>query len=130
MSLPVQRATVQNKFKDEREQLFAYHTTPLTVTVDNDYQLRTNIDNSLARSSQMVDNYLDAGEASLIELQSQRKSLERSQDKVGQMGAMLHFARSLMKMINRRQWEDKWIIYIGIFVTLFIFLFLLYWLKS
>lgn len=80
---------------------------------------------SLARSSQMVGDYLSMGRESLEELISQRERLKSVQRRVLDIFNYLGLSNSLMKGIEGRDNVDRWIVFGGMIVVLAI-LFLVY----
>lgn len=85
-----------------------------------------NESNSLNRSSNMISNYLTIGKDTLDELISQKDRIKVVQRKVFDMLNYLGISNSMMKTVEGRENIDKYIVYVGMILTLII-LFLLWW---
>lgn len=80
---------------------------------------------SLGRSGQMLNDYIATGRESLSELISQKERLKSVQRKIFDVMRYLGVSNSIMRMVERREGVDKWIVILGM-VSITVLLFILY----
>ncbi|KAL6064289.1 Golgi SNAP receptor complex member 2 [Balamuthia mandrillaris] len=77
---------------------------------------------SLGRSHHIADNIKDMGESILHNLGTQNDLLKNAHRKILDMANTLNLSRSIMRVIERRQFMDQLLVYGGmVFVVLFLF---------
>lgn len=72
---------------------------------------------SLGRSSSMINDYINSGRETLSELTSQRERLKSVQTKVYDILNLLGVSNSIMRAVERRDFYDKWIVFGGMIVV-------------
>ena len=83
---------------------------------------------SLKRSSDMVTDLSSLSNAVLSSLGDQSSSLKSAHRKVFDIANRLGLSNSLLRVIERRDVLDKWIVYGGMaFVLLFFYICITYW---
>ena len=97
----------------------------------NGYEIESNVAESasLSRSSNMVNNYIAIGQETLSNLISQKERLKGVQKTTLDMLNYLGISNSLMRSVERRDFVDKWIVYVGMILILLLILYLLWWRK-
>lgn len=81
----------------------------------------------MLNAHQGVDDMLSTGHSTLESLRSQRDRLKGVQKIILNMGNTLGLSNHTMKIIEKRISEDKYVLYIGMVVTLLvIFIFIYY----
>jgi len=85
--------------------------------------------NSLAQSSAMLDDILGQGKATLTNLSNQNGVLKGAQKKMLEVTSAIGVSNSLVGVIERRNKGDKWLVYGGMVLTLFILLSLWYLIR-
>ncbi|OQR92592.1 hypothetical protein THRCLA_08668 [Thraustotheca clavata] len=85
---------------------------------NSDIALLSQEHNSLSRSSQMVSDITDLAYASLGNLSDQRDRMKGVQRKVLDVANRLGLSSSLLRVIERRDTVDKWIVYGGMALVL------------
>ena len=97
----------------------------------NGYEIESNVAESasLSRSSNMVNNYIAIGQETLSNLISQKERLKGVQKTTLDMLNYLGISNSLMRSVERRDFVDKWIVYIGMILILLLVLYLVWWRK-
>ena len=112
------RRTNQNVYEMERKELLG-NATPRDIE-NIDLEMAENA--SLARSGNMMNEYLATGRETLEELLSQRERLQGVQGKVLQMMNLLGVSKSIMRAVENRDYFDKIIVYGGmVFIIIFLF---------
>jgi len=81
---------------------------------------------SLGRSTHMVDEMTEIGRNALASLYDQRMTLVGARQRLANIASTLGLSNDLIRMIETRRWQDKWLVYGGMVFTLVI-LFLLYY---
>lgn len=84
---------------------------------------------SLNRSSAMINDYLETGKETLSELLSQRDRLKSIQRKVFDILNLLGVSNSIMRVVERRENVDKWIVFGGMFCILALMFVIYYYYK-
>lgn len=84
---------------------------------------------SLSRSSNMVNNYIAIGQETISNLMSQKERLKGVQKTTLDMLNYLGISNSLMRSVERRDFVDKWIVYVGMILILLLLVYLLWWRK-
>ena len=79
---------------------------------------------SLQRSGEMINEYISVGQATLSDLLSQKERLKAIQRKAFDILNYLGISNSLMRMIERRETVDKWIVYIGMLMVVILLFFI------
>lgn len=111
--------------RSEREQLLNRRFTANSETsIDIDYSLQHH--NSMLNSHRGVDDMLMTGSSVLESLRSQREKLKGAHKIIIDMGNTLGLSNHTMKLIEKRISEDKYVIYIGMAVTLLIIFLFIY----
>lgn len=112
--------------RNEREQLLNRRFTANSDTsIDIDYSLQHN--SSMVNAHRGVDDMLYTGNNALENLKSQREKLKGAHKRILDIGNTLGLSNHTMRVIEKRIAEDKYVIWVGMFVTLLIiFIFLWY----
>lgn len=111
--------------RSEREQLLNRRFTANSETsIDIDYSLQHH--NSMLNSHRGVDDMLMTGSSVLESLRSQREKLKGARKIILDMGNTLGLSNHTMKLIEKRISEDKYVLYIGMAVTLLIIFLFIY----
>ena len=86
----------------------------------NHHDIEMNIaeNESLQNSSKMLHEYLNVGKDTLSNLYSQKEKLKGIQRKAFDILNSLGIANTLMKLVEKRDFYDKWIVYIGMVLIL------------
>ena len=92
-------------------------------TGDEMQQLAEEAD-SLASSSNMVNDLLSSGQASLSSLVGQRQRMRWVNRKMLDIGNKIGLSNSTMRMIERRDVTDAYLVFGGMIVTLLVIYFL------
>lgn len=111
----------------EREQLLTrrFQANPET-TIDLDYSLQHHT--QMTNAHQGVDDMLSTGGNILTSLKNQRDLLKGARTKMVTIGNTLGLSDHTMRMIERRLTEDRYVMFAGMFVTLFIIGLVIYFL--
>ncbi|XP_031637493.1 probable Golgi SNAP receptor complex member 2 [Contarinia nasturtii] len=112
--------------RSEREQLLSRRFTANSETsIDIDYSLQHH--NSMMNAHQGVDDMLNTGHNALENLRTQREKLKGAHKRILDIGNTLGLSNTTMRLIEKRLSEDKYVLYIGMAVTLLvIFIFIYY----
>ena len=78
----------------------------------------------------MINNQLAIGQETLSNLVSQKERLKGVQKTTLDMLNYLGVSNSLMRSVERRDFVDKWIVYVGMVLVLLLVIYLLFWRKS
>ena len=113
------------KYEHARKDLFGGSDDNLNLNID--LELAEN--DSLNRSSNMINSYIAQGQETLQELLSQKDRLKNVQRKVLDIMNYLGISNSIMKAVERRDFTDKWIVISGMILTSGL-TFLLWWYFS
>ena len=114
------------KYESEKRELFGG---------SGDTQSNVNIDlemaesGSLDRSSNMVNSYIAQGQETLNELLQQKDRLKNIQRKVFDIMNYLGISQNIIKAVEKRDFTDKWIVFIGMIIVS-LFLLVLWWIRS
>lgn len=112
--------------KTEREQLLNRRFTSNSETsIDMDYSLQHH--NSMMNAHRGVDDMISTGHNALDSLRSQRDTLKGAQKRILDMGNTLGLSNHTMRVIEKRLAEDKYVLFIGMFVTLTIIVLFLWY---
>mmetsp|Transcript_93932 Transcript_93932/g.148416 ORF Transcript_93932/g.148416 Transcript_93932/m.148416 type:complete len:219 (-) Transcript_93932:62-718(-) len=76
--------------------------------------------NALQQSSAMLDDMIRSGTASFDSLVGQNKTLRNAKRKLLDVATSIGVSKSLVGVIDRRMTADKWLVYGGMVLTLFI----------
>ena len=90
---------------------------PATTSAGNPYHRPSN---SYDQVSTTMDHYLNLGMATLKDLQSQHSLFKGVQKRLLHAANTLGLSQRVIRWIERRSSQDKWIFYTGILVTLFL----------
>ena len=118
-----------NSFESQKRELFNAVNTdagPGGYNNVNDMALDMAESGSLDRSGRMLDEYIAAGRDTLSELVMQKDRLKSVQRKVFDMMNYLGISNSIMKAVEKREIVDKWLVYIGMILIMFLIA-LLWW---
>ena len=85
---------------------------------------------SLEKSNVMLSEYLTNGKETLMELISQRERLKSVQKKVFDILNLLGISNSIMRAVEKRDFNDKWIVFAGMILILFILAFVFFYLRK
>lgn len=111
--------------KSEREQLLSRRFTSNSETsIDIDYSLQHH--NSMLNAHRGVDDMLMTGHGTLENLKSQRDKLKGAHKRILDIGNTLGLSNHTMKIIEKRISEDKYVVIIGMIVTILILLIFIY----
>jgi Golgi SNAP receptor complex protein 2 len=104
----------------EREQLLnrRFAPNPDLTTINIDYALQQQ--NSLQNSHRGIDEMLHTGANALESLRSQRLTLKGAQRRIMDMANTLGLSNYTMRLIEKRAVEDKFILILGIVITLLV----------
>lgn len=95
-----------------------------TIELDHSLQHHTQMNNA----HQGVDDMLTTGGSILTSLRNQRELLKGARNKMVTIGSTLGLSDHTMRLIERRLSEDKYVMFAGMFVTLFIIGLVIYFL--
>lgn len=110
----------------EREQLLNRRFSPNSDTaIDLDYSLQQH--NSLQNAHQGVDEMLYTGSNVLDNLRTQRDTLKTARTRIMEVGSTLGLSNHTMMLIERRVKQDKFVMFGGMFITLTIIIFVIYY---
>lgn len=110
----------------EREQLLNKRFTSNSETsIEMDYSL--NHMNSLQNANNGVDEMLWTGNNVLENLRSQRETLKGTRRRILDIGNTLGLSNHTMRIIEKRVSEDKYVMIIGMSVTLVILFLIIYY---
>jgi len=109
----------------EREDLLArrFTTNDQVTSIAMDYEMQMN--NSVHNAHRGVDDLIDSGGNILSNLRGQRHTLKGVHKKILDVANTLGLSNTVMRLIERRTVQDKFILYGGMVVTLVI-MFMLY----
>lgn len=96
---------------------------------DDETKALCNEQRALKESSDMLDDLLGQGSRVVDQLVGQNKTLKGARKKVLDVAHSLGVSKSLVDVINRRTSGDKFLVYGGMMLTLFVLLSLWYLLK-
>ncbi|EFA03370.1 probable Golgi SNAP receptor complex member 2 [Tribolium castaneum] len=110
---------------NEREQLLnrRFAPNPDLTTINIDYALQHQ--NSLQNSHRGVDEMLHTGVNALESLRSQRLTLKGAHRRIMDMANTLGLSNHTMRLIEKRAGEDKYILILGIVITLLVIVFVI-----
>lgn len=110
----------------EREQLLNRRFSPNSETaIDLDYSLQAH--NSLQNANQGVDEMLYTGSNVLDNMRTQRETLKTARTRILDIGSTLGLSNHTMMLIERRVKQDKLVLFGGMFVTLSLIGFVIYY---
>mmetsp|Transcript_10183 Transcript_10183/g.13356 ORF Transcript_10183/g.13356 Transcript_10183/m.13356 type:complete len:237 (-) Transcript_10183:142-852(-) len=113
-----QKKTIQEKL--ERDELFKRRSQAMPSGVIDNYMEEGN---SLARSTTMVNDLVNTSRNVLSDLVDQRDMLKSAHRKVLDIANLLGLSNSIMRIANRRDKVDRWIVIGGmIFTTVFLYI--------
>lgn len=96
------------------------------TTIELDYSLQQHT--QMNNAHQGVDDMLSTGGNILTSLKNQRELLKGARNKMVSIGSTLGLSDHTMRLIERRLSEDKYVMFAGMFVTLFIIGLVIYFL--
>lgn len=105
----------RSRYDMNRRDLFAESNRNIEAG-DIEAELAEN--SSLQRSGKMLNEYIAVGQETMSSLLSQKERLKGIQRKAFDILNSLGIANSLMKIVERRDSVDKWIVYGGMLVIL------------
>lgn len=112
--------------RNEREQLLNRRFTSNSDTsIDIDYSLQHH--NSMLNANRGVDDMLMSGHSTLDNLKSQRDKLKGVGKRILDIGNTLGLSNHTMRVIEKRISEDKYVLYVGMAVTLLIIFIFIYY---
>lgn len=85
---------------------------------------------SIARSNRMVDEYTEMSQANLEAIRRQGVQMKSAHRKLYDIANSLGVSRSLLRVIERRSFWDKLIVYSGMVVTLLVMFFMWRWART
>ena len=102
------------------------------VTIDNNdnYDLEMAENDSLNRSSKMVDDYVQIGQQTLHELYDQRDRLKGVQKGVLDIMNYLGISNTIIKTVEKREFIDKIIVFIGMIFIIFVLGFIFFYFRK
>ncbi|XP_063922738.1 probable Golgi SNAP receptor complex member 2 [Zophobas morio] len=102
----------------EREQLLSrrFAPNPDLTTINIDYAIQHQ--NSLQNSHKGIDEMLHTGANALDSLRSQRLTLKGAHRRIMDMANTLGLSNHTMRLIEKRAVEDKFVLILGIVITL------------
>jgi len=125
----------RRKLEEEREKLLERRAVKSSVGVggsnenENRFSNLVNESESLNRSVTIARDVEDAGYSILGGIGHQNEQIKTIQKKVYDIGITLGLSKSVMKVIERKQFVDKLLVYGGMLVTLAILFLLWYYLR-
>ncbi|XP_065052354.1 Golgi SNAP receptor complex member 2-like [Rhopilema esculentum] len=87
-----------------------------SIMIDHSLQHHTR----LGGANRNMDEMLDNGSNILANLRDQRMSLKGIQKRIFDIGSTLGLSNTVMRLIEKRGTQDKWILYGGMLITFFI----------
>jgi len=103
----------------ERDRLFHRRSGASTVSID----VLAEEGDSLKRSTSQIDELMETGSASLGSLRLQRERLKATHRNALSMIHTLGLSNSVMRMIQSREKNDRYIVYAGMAICLIVFYF-------
>lgn len=97
--------------------------------VDDAMRNELKANSGLKQSSEMLDGILDQGRATLSNIVNQNNTLKNTRKKLLDAANVMGVSASLVNVIDRRNKEDKWMVYGGMVLVLFILFSLWYLLR-
>ena len=107
--------------ESQRKELLGESSTDPVI-----FDLEAAESSSLSRSNRMVYDYLESGRETLSELLAQKDRLKSIQRKVFDIMNLLGISNSIMRLVEKRDFVDKWIVFGGMILVTFL-LFIVYW---
>lgn len=98
---------------------------PMHAQMEDDARAQGHVQNS----RRLVEEMLDNGATMLVNMSGQRERLKSAHRKLLDTLNSVGLSDSLMRVIERRQTLDKWIVYGGMILVVLLIL-LLFWLRS
>lgn len=123
-----QKRMRQEQAASEREQLLStrFRANNESTMIDLDYAVQHQ--GTMQRVHRGVDEMLHTGSNTLESLRSQRMTLKGAQKRIIDMANTLGLSTHVMRLIDRRVVQDKYILIGGMFVTLVVIvLFIVYY---
>ena len=111
----------------QREELLAGRSAVSAASLDVGYAAKES--GHLHRSSSLLDSITDTAAATLGDLRTQRRALKSVQRAVLDMAAALGVSRGVIRSIEQRMSEDKWVLYAGMAVVLLVLGLLIWWIS-
>lgn len=112
-----QKQCLQKKEQQEREELlqrkFTTNNGDTSIMIDHALQHNTQLHNA----SQGVDDLLGSGSSILTNLREQKAALKGVQKRILDVASTLGLSNTLIRLIDKRGTQDKWIVFGGILVT-------------
>jgi golgi SNAP receptor complex member 2 len=102
---------------NEREQLLTRRFQPnADTTIELDYSLQHNTQMQSAHKG--VDDMLSTGGNIINSLRNQRELLKGARNRMITIGSTLGLSDHTIRLIERRLTEDRYILFVGMFITL------------
>ena len=123
----IMRRRDSQKYESARRDLFGDTSGDGQSNVNIDLEMAESA--SLDRSSNMVNTYIAQGQETLNELLEQKDRLKNIQRKVFDIMNYLGISQNIIKAVEKRDFTDKWIVFIGMIIVS-LFLLVLWWIRS
>ena len=98
--------------------------------MDDEYQkemeMREKTKASLQHSNQLADSLIESSREVLLRLQQQRELISGIRNRLIDLGSAIGMSDQIMRTIERRMTQDKWIVYGGM-VGILLLIFVLYY---
>ena len=122
----IRRRRDSQKYESAKRELFGGASNDAHSNVNIDLEMAEAA--SLDRSSNMLNTYIAQGQETLNELLEQKDRLKNIQRKVFDIMNYLGISQSIIKAVEKRDFTDKWIVFIGM-VVVSLFLLVLWWFR-
>lgn len=97
--------------------------------MDNRYRYKPREEVRIEGFHSQIDEYLETGANTLIQLQNQRETFRSIERRFAQIGSNLGMSSTVMRLIRRRSYTDKLLLFGGMIVfTLFMIIVYFYYL--
>lgn len=115
---------LREKEKTDREELLnrRFTTNSEDTSINIDYSLTHN--RSLNNANRGVDDLLSQGYATLENLRDQREMLKRTRTRMLNFLNTLGLSNTVMNLIERRAYQDKFVLFGGMMITVSIMFFI------
>ncbi|CAL1293742.1 unnamed protein product [Larinioides sclopetarius] len=113
----IHRRMLREQEMREREELlnkkFSTNEENTTIMIDHSLQHNT----SLQNANRGMDDLLGSGDSILTNLREQRMSLKGAHKKILDIANTLGLSNTVMRLIEKRTYQDKYVLFGGMFVT-------------
>ncbi|GIY19822.1 golgi SNAP receptor complex member 2 [Caerostris extrusa] len=115
----IHRRLVREQEMKEREELLSqrFSPNPQNTTIMIDTSLQTNT--SLQNANRGINELLDSGNSMLTNLREQKMSLKGAHKKILDIANTLGLSNTVMRLIEKRTYQDKYILFGGMILTCF-----------